>query len=62
MLRSVCAPSVMSGFSWKIPKIRPRDASPWLMEVMHSPTAIMGHTSMPIYELKAMNWPTVISP
>ena len=42
--------------------MRRRLASPWLTLVMHSPTAIIGHTSIVTYELKLMNCPMLISP
>ena len=39
-----------------------RLAMPWEMKVMHSPAAIMGHTSIAMYRLNASNCPRVISP
>ena len=47
--------STISGFSSKIVRILPHAAAAWENVLMQSPAAIIGHTSISMYELNATN-------
>ena len=54
--------STISGFSSKIVRILPHAAAAWENVLIQSPAAIIGHTSISMYELNATNWPIETCP